>query len=277
MTNNPYDALGVSKNASIDEIKSQFRRLALRLHPDKSNSKYAVENFKEISEAYEILSDPIKREAYDKKVGQNEEHKNTYQTGSVSSIWWRQLKTMGRELLRLLKKYAQSMNEKQNHYQSTKKSGHSESSGNKINDFIGSIFGDSESDNREYDSRKYDNFSGKMFGDKKTKIWSDEYDDSWTSSGKNDAKLVNGIFGVKKPKQKRKQENLEDPWINASEEDSRLANDIFGVEQPRKKRKDRRNYDCGFNMEDVFDLWRKFHVQSWGVIKWVMRNPSLHM
>src|SRR3990172_2722853 len=100
MTNNPYDTLGVSKNASFDEIKFQFRRLALKLHPDKSNSKYAVENFKEISEAYEILSDPIKREAYDKKVGQNEEHENTSQTGSVRSIWWSQLKTMGRELLR---------------------------------------------------------------------------------------------------------------------------------------------------------------------------------
>ena len=259
MTNNPYDALGVSKNASIDEIKSQFRRLALKLHPDKSNSKYAVENFKEISEAYEILSDPIKRESYDKKVGQNEEHENTSQTGSVRSIWWSQLKTMGRELLRLLKKYAKSMNEKQKQYQSTKKARHSEYSGNKINEFIESLFGDSESDYREYDSkesdsRKYDDLVGKIFGDKKTKIWSDDYDDPWISSRKNDAKLANDIFGVKKPKQKRKQENFEDPWINASEKDSRLANDIFGVEKPKKKNKDRRNYDCGFNMEDVFDL-----------------------
>src|SRR3972149_4499550 len=249
MTNNPYDALGVSKNASIDEIKSQFRRLALKIHPDKSNSKYAVENFKEISEAYEILSDPIKRESYDKKVGQNEEYENTSQTGSVRSIWWSQLKTMGRELLRLLKKYAQSMNEKQNHYQSTKKTEHSEYSGNKINEFSESYFGDYESD-----SRKSDNLAGKIFGDKKPKIWKDDYDYPWTSSRKNDTKLANDIFGVKKPKQKRKQENFEDPWINASEEDSRLANDIFGVEKPRKKRKDRRNYDCGFNMEDVFDL-----------------------
>ena len=249
MTNNPYDVLGVSKNASIDEIKSQFRRLALRLHPDKSNSKYSVENFKEISEAYEILSDPIKREAYDKKVGQNEEYKNTSQTGSVRSIWWSQLKTMGRELLKLLKKYAESMNEKQNHYQSTKKTEHFEYNGNKINEFSESYFGDYKSD-----SRKSDNLTGKIFGDKKRKIWKDDYDYPWTLSRKNDTKLANDIFGVKKPKQKRKQENFEDPWVNASEDDSRLANDIFGVEKPRKKRKDRRNYDCGFNMEDVFDL-----------------------
>ena len=265
MAHNPYETLGISNTASIDEIKEQFRKLALIFHPDKSKSQNSETRFKEISEAYELLSDPKKRASYDKnQPGSKEEHKNTYQTDSVRSIWWSQLKTMGRELLRLLKKYAESMNEKQNHYQSAKKSRHSESSGNKINDFIGSIFGDSESesreydnreyDNREYDNRKYENLAGKIFGDKKPKIWRDDYEDPWTSSGKNDAKLANDIFGVKKPKQKRKQENLEDPWVNASEDDSRLANDIFGVEKPRKKRKGPKNHDYGFSMEDVFDL-----------------------
>src|SRR3990172_2863943 len=254
MTYNPYETLGVSNTASIDEIKEQFRKLALIFHPDKNKSQNSETRFKEISEAYELLSDPKKRASYDKnQLGSKEEYKNTYQTDSVRSIWWSQLKTMGRELLKLLKKYAKSMNEKQNHYQSTKKSGHSESSGNKINEFIESIFGDSESDNREYDNRKYDNLAGKIFGDKKPKIWSDDYDDPWTSSRNNDAKLANDIFGVKKPRQKRRQENFEDPWVNASEDDSRLANDIFGVEKPRKKRKGRKNYDYGFSMEDVFD------------------------
>src|SRR3990172_11521907 len=255
MAYNPYETLGVSNTASIDEIKEQFRKLALIFHPDKTKSQNSETRFKEISEAYELLSDPMKRASYDKnQSGSKEEHKNTYQTGLVRSIWCRQLKTMCRELLRLFKKYVKSMNEKQNQSQSTKKARHSESSGNKINEFIESLFGDSESDNREYDSRKYDNLVGKIFGDKKTKIWRDDYDYPWTSSRKNDAKLANDIFGVKKSKQKRKQENFEDPWINASEDDSRLANDIFGVEKPRKKSKDRRNYDCGFNMEDVFDL-----------------------
>ena len=260
MVHNPYETLGVSNTASIDEIKEQFRKLVLIFHPDKSKSQNSETRFKEISEAYELLSDPKKRASYDKnQLGSKEEYKNTYQTDSVRSIWWRQLKTMGRELLRLFKKYVKSMNEKQNQSQSKKKARHSEYRGNKINEFIESIFGDSESDNIEYDSREsdsreYDNLVGKIFGDKKTKIWRDDYDDPWTSSRKNDAKLANDIFGVKKPKQKRKQENFEDLWVNASEDDSRLANDIFGVEKPRKKRKDRRNYDCGFNMEDVFDL-----------------------
>jgi len=62
-----YEVLGVAKGASADEIKQAFRRLALRHHPDRnpSNKKEAEEKFKEISEAYEILSDPQKRSAYD--------------------------------------------------------------------------------------------------------------------------------------------------------------------------------------------------------------------
>src|SRR3990172_8389427 len=248
MTYNPYETLGVSNTASIDEIKEQFRKLALIFHPDKNKSQNSETRFKEISEAYELLSDPKKRASYDKnQLGSKEEYKNTYQTDSVRSIWWSQLKTMGRELLKLLKKYAKSMNEKQNHYQSTKKTEHFEYNGNKINEFSESYFGDYESD-----SRKSDNLTGKIFRDKKRKIWKDDYDYPWTSSRQNDTKLANDIFGVEKPKQKRKQENFEDPWINASEKDSRLANDIFGVEKPKKKNKDRRNYDCGFNMEDVF-------------------------
>ena len=62
-----YEVLGVAKGASADEIKQAFRRLALKHHPDRnpSNKKEAEEKFKEISEAYEVLSDPQKRSAYD--------------------------------------------------------------------------------------------------------------------------------------------------------------------------------------------------------------------
>lgn len=63
---NPYKVLGVSKTASDSEIKKAFRRLAREHHPDvNSNSKTAERRFKEVSEAYEILSDKEKRRNYD--------------------------------------------------------------------------------------------------------------------------------------------------------------------------------------------------------------------
>lgn len=60
-----YKILGVSKNANMDEIKKAYRKLALSYHPDRNKSKEAHEKFKEINQAYEVLSDPNKRKAYD--------------------------------------------------------------------------------------------------------------------------------------------------------------------------------------------------------------------
>jgi len=60
-----YEVLGVQKNASHDEIKSQYRKLALKFHPDRNKSHDAPEHFKEISEAYAVLSDSEKRKVYD--------------------------------------------------------------------------------------------------------------------------------------------------------------------------------------------------------------------
>ena len=61
-----YDALGVSKGAPADEIKSAFRKLARQYHPDVSKEPNAEEKFKEINEAYAVLSDEEKRAAYDR-------------------------------------------------------------------------------------------------------------------------------------------------------------------------------------------------------------------
>ena len=60
-----YEVLGVSRNASADDIKKSYRKLAMQCHPDRNASPEATEKFKELSEAYEVLSDDTKRQRYD--------------------------------------------------------------------------------------------------------------------------------------------------------------------------------------------------------------------
>ncbi|WP_295997883.1 molecular chaperone DnaJ [Rugamonas sp.] len=62
-----YETLGVAKNASEDEIKKSYRKLAMKYHPDRNpDNKESEEKFKEVKEAYEMLTNPEKREAYDR-------------------------------------------------------------------------------------------------------------------------------------------------------------------------------------------------------------------
>ncbi|UOD31588.1 molecular chaperone DnaJ [Massilia violaceinigra] len=62
-----YQILGVAKNASEEEIKKSYRKLAMKYHPDRNpDSKESEEKFKEVKEAYEMLTNPEKREAYDR-------------------------------------------------------------------------------------------------------------------------------------------------------------------------------------------------------------------
>ncbi len=63
-----YEVLGVGRNASAEEIKSAYRKAALKWHPDRNpeNKPHAEERFREATEAYSVLSDAPKREAYDR-------------------------------------------------------------------------------------------------------------------------------------------------------------------------------------------------------------------
>ena len=76
-----YEVLGISKGASDAEIKKAYRSLAKKYHPDVNKEAGAEAKFKEINEAYEVLSDPQKRQTYDQFGG----------NGWFSSrwrLWW---------------------------------------------------------------------------------------------------------------------------------------------------------------------------------------------
>ena len=84
MTKDYYSILGIDKNASEDDIKKSYRKLAIKYHPDKNpNNKEAEEKFKDLAEAYDVLSDPNKRKQYD-TIGTVNGHMNGF---NPNDIW----------------------------------------------------------------------------------------------------------------------------------------------------------------------------------------------
>ena len=74
-----YKILGINKNASTDDIRKAYRKLARKYHPDLNpNDKQAQKKFQELNEANEVLSDPEKRAKYD-KYGENWKHGEEYE------------------------------------------------------------------------------------------------------------------------------------------------------------------------------------------------------
>jgi curved DNA-binding protein len=86
-----YKILGVSRNASADEIKGAYRKLAMQYHPDRNpGDKQAEERFKEMNEAYQVLSDPQKRARYDQL---GESYSQWQQQGTPGNFNWGQWTT----------------------------------------------------------------------------------------------------------------------------------------------------------------------------------------
>ena len=82
-----YKTLGVAKSASESEIKTAYRKLARKYHPDMNHEKGAEDKFKELNEAYQVLSDPEKRKKYDQFGSEYKQYKST--GGNPQDFWGR--------------------------------------------------------------------------------------------------------------------------------------------------------------------------------------------
>ncbi len=188
MMNNYYDILGVSSSATFVEIKSKYRELSLKLHPDKIKTSLSDEMMKKINEAYDVLSNPEKRAQYDQnhdifeqKTTQN---KQKQAPKSAKSVWISQLKEIGKGLQKLLLQYLEF--QKTNH-------------SNQKREEQSQQYKSDEYDEPRHRGHDYCNCHrcgcDKPHQKKKLLRKNNSFDNSWDESLQRDTKFVNDMFG----------------------------------------------------------------------------------
>ena len=130
-----YDILGVSSSATFVEIKSKYRELSLKFHPDKIKTSLSEEMMKKINEAYSVLSNPEKRRQYDKE----SPFENSSKGENTRQVWQRQLKNMVLELMKILSQYSKNMSDAQRN-QDNQKNSWSDYSFKQDQDIINNMF-----------------------------------------------------------------------------------------------------------------------------------------
>ena len=189
---NYYEILGVSHNASIEEIKKKYRELSLKFHPDKTNSSLASEMMKKINEAYETLSDEQKRRNYDQgKSKTSKSHKSTSEKKSTKSVWKSQLKEMAKNLHKLWLKYLEM--QRQNQARNSRRTNSEYHSSHYERGYEYDDFDD------DYEEPRRPRRQSKRSRVKRTKkSHKGDYVDSWEESLKRDSEFVNDMFGFGK-------------------------------------------------------------------------------
>uniref|UniRef100_A0A915DEB9 J domain-containing protein n=1 Tax=Ditylenchus dipsaci TaxID=166011 RepID=A0A915DEB9_9BILA len=108
-----YEVLGIAEDANSDQIKRAYRKLALMYHPDKNDDPTAEDFFKSVGKAYYVLSDPAKKEAYDKFGDEGSEDALSGESGvDLANIWRSMFKKVTKEAIdEYIKNYRSSETE----------------------------------------------------------------------------------------------------------------------------------------------------------------------